>query len=111
METQDNCPNHTKNHLKVAIDKLFGSNANQLNTLVSDEFEALAGVLDLVDPHGGLLVQLLHLVSGNHFQELSQLDTIREISADFLYARAEFSEVRVDPCSEGFLLGTLPGLV
>jgi hypothetical protein len=87
-------------HSKISAQEThtFRGNANQLNTLVSDELEALAGILDLVDPHGGLLVELLHLVSGDHFQELSQLDTIREISTDFLDVRTEFSEVRVDPC-------------
>ena len=129
LETENDSPNHTKDHLEVSIDQLcrekkkrliqrfdevtkrkensgkervrmytFGGNADQFDTFVSDELEALTGVLDLVNSHCGLLVELLNLVTSNHCQELSELDAIGEVSTDLLDAGSNLSEVRVAPC-------------
>jgi hypothetical protein len=75
----------------------FGSNTDELNTLVSNELQALTSVLDLVDSHCGLLVDLIDFITSNHSQELGQFDTIGEISTDLFNAGSNLAEVGVTP--------------
>jgi hypothetical protein len=107
-ETKNDGPDETEGHLQVTVDDFFGSNVGELDTVVIDELECLAAILDAMDSHLGCLFVLAKALFGNDLQKSDEVDPVTEILSKRGNLLATLNEVGVDPVGEGLGLDALP---
>jgi hypothetical protein len=72
-----------------------------METLVLDELDGTAVVLEVVITHGGLVVDLAERLGRDNLEQVAKIDTAGEISLDALNLHAPLREELVGPSGEG----------
>jgi len=111
LEIKNDCPDHTKKHLLVAVDQMDGLQEVGLDTSSIEHSEGKFDVVELVGSHLGGLVVLGHFNAVERVQQLHELNTSLPIILDVVdgFSATELlDDVSIAPFGESLLLDLFP---